>query len=91
VGDPTKSNTGFAAAITSPGTGAPPPCANSASTISGCRPARVEQCFDVAAGMTVTAVQLQTVIELGAGTVLEREHQPPIRAQCRRGGRDHVP
>ena len=40
--------------------------------------------------MTVTAVQLQTVVDTGAVSdrVLEREHEEPIRAQCSCDRRD---
>ena len=63
---------------------------NSAWMIFDCRPAERQQPLDVGAGMTVTAVRLQTVVDTVAVSdrVLEREHQQPIRAQRARERRD---
>ena len=79
---------GFVARITSPATGAPDSMRNSAWAISGSSPATASTSLDVGAGVTVAAVQLQTVvgIRLASDRVLEREHQEPIRAQRSRGG-----
>ena len=84
--------TGFAARTTSPCTGAPASMRNSAWTISDCKPEQREHLLDVGAGMTVAAVQFQTIADAGVcfDRVLEREHEEPIRAQRSRGGRDDV-
>src|SRR5262249_56245686 len=46
--------------------------------------------LDIAAGMAVTAVQLEPVVGAVAGGVLEREHGEAARAQRRRQGGDDV-